>query len=301
MTSPLEILRSRGLSPQKRLGQNFLHDARVAEAIAEAAAPRRAAAGHEAAETQARNGTVLEIGPGLGALTAPLLARAEHVIAIERDEGLVPLLRERLADEVAAGRLEIVVGDATEASWIQLLEDRERPRAIAGNVPYLITGRLIEMAVHAADHLDRAVFMVQKEVADRLLAGPGTKTYGALSVFVQAAFTVTRVLVVRRGAFFPPPEVDSAVVLLTPQRPRRAQETEAFRTVVRMAFGQRRKTLRNAWRGMFGWSGDELVEAAKTAGIALDARGETLDVEAFARMARLAPGELNDRPSRQVR
>src|SRR5262249_31443367 len=144
------------------------------------------------------------------------------------------------------------------------------PRVVAGNLPYLITGRLLERATTIADAIDRAVFMVQAEVADRLAAPPGGDAYGALSVFVQAAFDVQRILVVRGGAFYPRPDVDSAVVALTPRRPRRAEETDAFRAAVRAAFATRRKTLRNAWKGLYGWSREELAARAAEVGISLD-------------------------------
>ncbi len=132
--------------------------------------------------------------------------------------------------------------------------------------------------------------MVQAEVAERLAAEPDTEAYGALTVFVQAAFAVKKILTVKGGAFYPRPEVDSAVVLLIPHRPRKAAETEAFRALVKGAFGARRKTLRNAWKGIFGWSREELEAKATAAGISLDARGETLGVEAFARLAGMAEG-----------
>lgn len=257
--------------PKKRFGQNFLTDPRAARLIAEAA-------------TTPEGGTVLEIGPGTGALTTPLAERAARVIAIERDPDLLPVLREKLAGPIERGTLTLVEGDATALDWPRLLADGPRPHAVAGNVPYLITGRLIEMATDAADHLDVAVFMVQKEVADRLIARPGSKEYGALTVFTAAAFDVQRVLVVRAGSFFPRPEVDSAVVKLVPVRPRRAPETEAFRAAVKAAFGMRRKTLRNAWRDLCGWSAEEIAARAAAAGISLDARGETLSVEQFREM-----------------
>ncbi len=155
------------------------------------------------------------------------------------------------------------------------------PRVLAGNLPYQITGMLLERAVHHAHALDRCVFMVQKEVADRIVAGPGSKTYGALSVFVQAAFSAKRLFLVSPGAFFPPPKVTSAVIELTPHRPPRALETDAFRNVVRAAFEQRRKTLRNAWSRF----GKEALARMSEAGLPLEARGETLSVEDFARAA----------------
>jgi 16S rRNA (adenine1518-N6/adenine1519-N6)-dimethyltransferase len=257
-----------GVVPKKRLGQNFLTDPHAARVIA-------------AAASTPEGGTVLEIGPGTGALTMPLAERAARVVAVERDPDLLPVLRERLGEAIESGRVTLIEGDATALDWAALVADGPRPRTVAGNVPYLITGRLIEMAVEAADHFDGAVFMVQKEVADRLIAKPGSKEYGALTVFTAAAFDVARVLVVRAGSFFPRPAVDSAVVTLTPTRPRRAAETEAFRAAVKAAFGMRRKTLRNAWRDLLGWSQEEIAARAAAAGVSLDARGETLSVEQF--------------------
>jgi 16S rRNA (adenine1518-N6/adenine1519-N6)-dimethyltransferase len=270
-----ERLRSRGLSPKKRFGQNFLVDPNASRAIAEAA-------------TTPQGGTVLEIGAGLGALTRPLLDRAQRVVAIERDRDLVPILREELADPIAQGRLEIIEGDAMLVDWTAAFASGPAPHSIAGNLPYQITGALLERAVGLAAHIERAVFMVQAEVAERLLAPAGSKTYGALTVFTQAAFEVRRVLSVKAGAFYPRPEVDSAVVQFVPHRPARAEETEAFREAVRAAFGARRKTLRNAWRGIYGLSLEALEARAAEAGVSLDARGETLTVEQFARFA--APG-----------
>ncbi len=271
-----ERLRARGLNPKKRFGQNFLVDVHAQRMIAEAA-------------TTPPGGTVVEIGAGMGALTRPLLERAARVVAIERDRDLVPLLETDFEEPIAQGRLRLVEGDAMSLDWLELFADGPRPHIIAGNLPYLLTGPLIERATNLAEHVDRVVFMVQLEVADRLIAKPSTKQYGALTVFVQAAFDVRRVLTVRAGAFYPRPDVDSAVVALDPVRPRRADETESFRAAVRAAFGTRRKTLRNAWKSLYGWSKDELEAHAKEAGISLDARGETLAVDDFARIARRKP------------
>jgi 16S rRNA (adenine1518-N6/adenine1519-N6)-dimethyltransferase len=271
-----ELLRAHGLHPKKKLGQNFLMNPHTAGVIAEAA-------------TTPEGGVVLEIGPGLGALTRPLVARAARVVAIERDRDLVPLLQAELAEPIAAGRLEIIEGDAARVDWAAPLAAGPAPRVVAGNLPYSITGLLIERVTHLSAHIDRAVFMVQSEVADRLAAPAGSPAYGALSVFVQAAFDVRRLLTVRAGSFYPRPEVESAVVVLTPRRPARVEETDAFRAAVKAAFATRRKTLRNAWRGLYGWSKDELEQRAAEAAISLDARGETLSVDDFARIAAKAP------------
>jgi 16S rRNA (adenine1518-N6/adenine1519-N6)-dimethyltransferase len=134
-----------------------------------------------------------------------------------------------------------------------------------------------------ADDLDRAVFMVQLEVAERLAAEPGNKTYGALTVFVRAAFRTKKLFNVSPGSFHPPPDITSAVIAFEPERPRRAAETATFRALVKGAFGMRRKTLRNAWMSVAPAA--RIAAAAERANVSLDARGETLDVDAFARMA----------------
>jgi len=270
--SPSRVLTSHGLRPKSSFGQNFLADESIAARIAELA-------------TTPPGGTVAEIGAGLGSLTRPLLGRASRVVAIERDRDLVPILRETFADEIAQGRLEVVEADAKRFDYRGALDAAPAPRVVAGNLPYQLTGPLLELTVALAPSIDRAVYMVQLEVAERLAAKPDTSAYGALSVFSQAAFSIERAFIVRRGAFHPQPNVDSAVVVLGPRRPPIAVETESFRAVVRLAFAQRRKTLRNAWKGLPGVDGATLREFAAASDIDLDARGETLDVQAFARMA----------------
>lgn len=262
------LLTRHGVVPKKHFGQNFLFDRNLAARIAELAAPRGA--------------FVIEIGAGLGSLTVPLLERARHVIAIERDRDLVPVLRSELAARVADGQLSIVEADAKTYDYAQALAGAEPPRAVAGNLPYQLTGPLLERLMGLAGSLERAAALVQLEVAERLTAKPGTENYGALSVFAQAAYVVTRPLLVRRGAFFPQPNVDSALVVLVPHAEPPARETPTFRQVVKAAFSQRRKKLRNAWASVL--EAPELDRAAARAGIDLDRRGETLSVAEFARM-----------------
>jgi 16S rRNA (adenine1518-N6/adenine1519-N6)-dimethyltransferase len=160
-----------------------------------------------------------------------------------------------------------------------LLAGAPEPHVLAGNLPYQISGPLLQMAIGLSAELERAVFLLQLEVVDRLAAKPDSDAYGALSVFAQAAFDVSRAFVVKKGAFYPQPAVDSAVALLVP-RAQRVPETPRFRELVKRAFQTRRKKLRNAWHGL-----GELEPAAARAGVDLDARGETLGVAAFARMA----------------
>lgn len=266
-------MQERGLAPKKHFGQNFLTDPSLAARIAELA-------------TTPPAGTVIELGAGLGALTRPLLVRASHVIAVERDRDLVPLLELELGAALAAGTLTLVEADAKTIEPAALVAGRPRPHVLCGNLPYHLSGPLLTLAVNNARSLDRVVYLVQLEVAERVAAGAGDESYGALSVFVQAQFTPRRAFVIRRGAFHPQPNVDSAVLVLDPHPVPVSDETAEFRALVRGAFAKRRKKLRNAWRGVMGKNDVQVSSAAERAGIDLDLRGETLDVAAFARMAK---------------
>ncbi len=268
------LLAQRGLRPKKSFGQNFLTDGNVLEAIAAACVP----------DSAVGNATVVEFGAGTGALTAALAKRARQVVAVERDRDLVPLLESQFAHSVR-----VIEGDAQTEPLAPLFEGATGLRVLAGNLPYQITGRLLQRAVEHARLFDRAVFMVQLEVADRLLAIADGEAYGALSIFVQAAFATRLVTKVSPHCFYPPPDVHSAVVLLDTLSPPRAEETPLFRQLVRGAFETRRKTLRNAWKRVA--EATVLEAAAADAGVSLQARGETLSVEQFAAMA----GALGER------
>jgi len=269
------LLRESNLAPKKSFGQNFLVAEGVIRAIAEACVP-------DAEKGHAR---VLELGAGLGALTSALVDRAAHVTAVERDRDLVPILARAMSEATLANTLTVLEADAQSVDVAAILGDADpaHPRVLCGNLPYQITGRLLQLAVNARAHVDRVVFMVQDEVAERLVAEPSTKDYGALTIFVRASFDVTRVRKVSRGAFHPPPAVTSSVVRLVPANPVRAEETESFRALVKGAFGTRRKTLRNAWSNVA--PADVIARIAAEANVSLDARGETLGVEAYARAA----------------
>lgn len=267
--APKLALSRAALRPKKSFGQNFLLAEDVLRDIALAATDGLPGA------------TIVELGAGTGALTQALLKRGAKVVAVERDRDLLPLLGAQFEHEIIAGRVQLVEGDAQEVDSVQLAGSGLK--ILTGNLPYQITGSLIEKAVREAPAWSRAVFMVQLEVADRMVAAPDTEAYGALSVFVQAAYAVTRLRVVPPACFLPPPNVTSAVIVLRPHAVPRALETDMFRSLVKLAFGQRRKTLRNAWKN----AGDStsVASSAETAGISLNARGETLSVEDFARMA----------------
>jgi 16S rRNA (adenine1518-N6/adenine1519-N6)-dimethyltransferase len=270
------VLRDAGLSPKKAFGQNFLVDEPLLAVMAAACVP----------DDEVGKADVVELGAGLGALTSRLVERARHVTAVERDRDLVPILRRTLSPSVEEGRLTISESDAKRLDVMASFEGQGAPCVLCGNLPYQITGQLLRMATLHAARVERVVFMVQEEVADRLLAQPSSKDYGALTVFVRASFDVERRTRVAPAAFFPMPRVASAIVVLTPARPPRARETEQFRALVKGAFATRRKTLRNAWRSVFA-DRAELEAVAGLAGISLDRRGETLDVDAFAHVASL--------------
>jgi 16S rRNA (adenine1518-N6/adenine1519-N6)-dimethyltransferase len=270
-------LERHGLRAKRTLGQNFLTDRGLCERIAALVAP-------------AGQG-VLEIGAGLGALTAPLLARGSEVLAIETDRSLSAVLREKFASELADGKLRLLEADAREVDLGECLNTLAPPRTLAGNLPYQLSGLLLRRAVDLAGACQRLVFLLQLEVVDRMCAAPDTAAYGALSVFVQSAYRPRRELVVRRGAFYPQPGVDSAVVLLEPLTATVSPPSAEFSLVVRSAFEKRRKTLRNAWRSGLGLPTERLEKLAAVAGIDLNARGETLSVDAFARMAAVLQAE----------
>lgn len=261
-----DLLRKYELVPKRSFSQNFLVQpaatARIADVTAELGAD------------------VVELGPGLGALTHALLVRGCRVLAVELDRDMVWVLREELGEQE---RLEIREGDAAELDLTAYSEACGTKLVVTGNLPYQATGAILRQIVRHRAALVGAVLMVQREVRDRLVAAPGTKEYGALTVFVQAGFEVDTVCRLRPGSFYPPPQVESAVVRLVPRGVPRAEETETFRAMVRAAFQMRRKTLRNALRVL--GDADRCRDAATAAGIDLGRRGETLSVQEFAELA----------------
>jgi 16S rRNA (adenine1518-N6/adenine1519-N6)-dimethyltransferase len=255
-----------------RLGQHFLHDQNILSRIAAAVEP-------------SRDDVILEIGPGKGDLTRALAASGARVITIERDL--------TLAAELSRAGVEVVEGDALEVDWHSSLSiDRSTfdiRFKVCGNIPYYITSPLIDKAL-TPPLPERVVFLVQAEVADRLVAQPGSKVYGALSVGVQAVARVERLFRVPAGAFRPAPKVASALVRLTPLAVPAiaAEEVAAFRRFVTACFSQRRKQLRNVVAHAAAI--DVGVAAAGLAELGLDAtlRPEQLGVAEFVRLLRWA-------------
>ena len=253
-----------GHRARKRYSQNFLRDPGTIARIVDAIDPQS-------------NDFIVEVGPGGGALTGPLLARCQHLTAVEIDRDLAQMLGRRLG----TARLTLVRGDALKIDWADLAHRSGGRLRIVGNLPYHIsTPLLFSWLPIAAGVLDQHL-MLQKEVVDRIVARPGGRDYGRLSVMLQFRYRVERLFNVASGAFVPAPKVQSAVIRLVPRAldELALADVGAFSKVVTAAFGQRRKMLRNALASV-------LNEAAlRGAGIDPGARAETLDVAAFARLA----------------
>jgi 16S rRNA (adenine1518-N6/adenine1519-N6)-dimethyltransferase len=264
------LLDRHGLRPKKSWGQNFLHDERVVDRIV-------GAVGATAADV------VVEIGAGLGALTRKLADTGAQVQAVERDPDLIPILRDELG---ARGNVTVIAGDAMAYDFAAASNATGRPLLVVGNLPYQITSPLLFRVVGAAaagQVIARAVFMVQREVAERIVAGPGSKIYGRLSVMVQAAADAAIKFHVGAGAFLPPPAVTSSVFTLVPRASRlRGVDPALFASVVRAAFAGRRKMLRRSLEPAFGQPLPAALEAAQLAGTR---RAEELSVDDFVRLA----------------
>jgi 16S rRNA (adenine1518-N6/adenine1519-N6)-dimethyltransferase len=279
------LLAAHGLEPRKARGQHFLIDPRIRDRIVEAAGVGPGT-------------TVLEVGPGTGILTEALLAAGASVLAVELDRGLARLLQQTLG---AHPGLTVWVDDALRLDLTARLgghPDRGNIRVVA-NIPYYITSPLILRLLEHAELFRALVLTVQREVADRLTASPGKKAYGALTLACRYRADAHALLRIPCGAFHPAPEVESRLVrldLLARPRIQTANPGHLFR-VIRAAFGQRRKTLRNALRRA-GWPPAQVEAALIAAAVDGSRRGETLSLEEFGGLA----GALPDRePSAEIR
>jgi 16S rRNA (adenine1518-N6/adenine1519-N6)-dimethyltransferase len=253
-----------GHRPRKRFGQHFLRDRRVVERIIGAFDPQPA-------------DTVVEIGPGEGVLTRELIGRVRRLHVVELDRDLVA----RLAAQFPAEALTIHQADALRFD-LRALRAGDRLRLI-GNLPYNISTPLLFHLLEQADGIADMLFMLQKEVVERLAAAPGGKDYGRLSVMVQAQVAVERLFDVGPGAFRPPPRVESSVLRLVPHArpPLEIGDAERFGAIVRAAFAHRRKTLRNNLKGLISGA------ALQAAGVDPERRAETLSLQEFAALSRL--------------
>ena len=250
--------------PRKRFGQHFLHDQRIIGKILAAIAPRPGE-------------RLLEIGPGLGAITLPLLERCGALTAIELDRDVIPRLEAAAAGK---GALQVIQGDALEADISALAPPGGKLRLL-GNLPYNISTPLLFHFLEHADCISDMHFMLQKEVVVRMAASPGGKEYGRLTVMLAARCKVEPLFNIGSGAFRPPPKVESSFVRLTPHEapPFPITDPARFAQVVTQAFSHRRKTLRNALMGLVD------AEAMVRAGIDPQARPETLSPGDYAQLS----------------
>ena len=266
-------LKKHHITLQKKYGQNFIGDPALLERIA------------TVCDWQPGD-RALEIGPGAGTLTRAIAREAEEVLAVEIDRRLAPLLEETHAD---CANVHLVFTDALKADLDALMRDTlgwdGRYKLIA-NLPYYITTPLIMHVLEDSEKVSELVIMVQKEVGERLCAAPGSKAYGAVTVMVQYAATVARAFDVGRHAFVPAPEVDSTILHLIPyeKRPIQAQSDAVLRRVVKAAFSQRRKTLRNSLSSL-GCDKALIKQALEAASIEDSRRAETLSVAEFVALA----------------
>jgi 16S rRNA (adenine1518-N6/adenine1519-N6)-dimethyltransferase len=266
--SPSALLHKYGLRAKKSWGQNFLGDEAILDDIARLA-------------VEAPGERVVELGAGLGHLTAQLLARGAVVTAVERDRDMAAVLRGELGE-----RVRLLEADAVKIDY-RALHDAGGKIAVVGNLPYHLTSPILFALLDQPEAVSRAVFLVQREVAERLSAEPGVKDWGLLSVLLQHRATVTLERRVPRGAFLPPPEVESAVVRIAFGPPRAAVTDPArFRRLVKAGFAQRRKVLANALASARLAQPEQLAAALARAGVDGRRRGETLTVEEWAALER---------------
>jgi 16S rRNA (adenine1518-N6/adenine1519-N6)-dimethyltransferase len=256
---PRVVLARHGLRPKRRLSQCFLTSRPAVDAMVRAIAP-------------APQERIVELGAGLGTLTLELMRAGARVLAVERDPDMLAVLR----DELCPHGLDLRDQDAASVDYAALAKQAGTRLCVVGNLPYAVTGAILRNLIAHRTALSRVFVMVQREVGERLRAAPGTREYGALTVFTSAAFSVEIAQRLAPGSFHPRPSVQSVVVRLLPRDPPLAYEREAFATVVRAAFQSRRKTLKNALGQNLGPSQAERILAL--AQIDGRRRGETLSV-----------------------
>jgi 16S rRNA (adenine1518-N6/adenine1519-N6)-dimethyltransferase len=261
------FLRKHGISADKSLGQHFLCAPSVVKGIVEAAASYK---------------TCLEVGPGPGILTSFLAKKAEQMFAVEFDERMIELLKD------SAPSCAVTHGDALKVDMRALLADTPQPRALVSNMPYYITGPLLERFAGIRDCFDVAVLMMQKEVGIKIVARPGERERGALSVMLQTQFEITKLLKVPPGSFMPPPKVESVVLKMIP---RQIELPSAFEKVVRAGHSQPRKTLINCLAATFRQDRPVVQAAVEEAGLTENARGFELTEAQWVKLSEVIEGQ----------
>ena len=271
MPSIREEMKIYGLFPKKRLGQHFLVDPNILNKVI-----RTAGVGEQ--------DVVLEIGPGLGAMTLALSREAKKVIAVEIDPKLAAILKEKTKDQ---DNVEVVKSDILSLDFRHFLEREGCPVKVVANLPYQISTPLLFRFVESKEVFSAFTLMLQKEVAQRMAARPGGKEYGPLSIFVQLSLDASIRFFIKPSAFFPPPKVESAVVQMAwKEKPMiQANEEGWFRRVVKACFGYRRKTLANALKHSELSLPQSIESRMEEAGIDPRRRPETLTIEEFASLA----------------
>lgn len=273
----IEVLQKYNFNFQKKFGQNFLIDTRVLEEIIDAA-------------EITRDDFVLEIGPGIGTMTQYLCEAAREVVAVEIDTNLIPILKDTLS---AYDNVEVLNQDILKVDIASLAKERnnDKPIKVVANLPYYITTPIIMGLFESRVPIDSITIMVQKEVADRMQEGPGSKEYGALSLAVQYYAKPEIVVNVPPSCFMPQPKVGSAVIRLTrhEQSPVEVEDEKLMFQVIRASFNQRRKTLANGLNnfGGFGLSKEEIQTCIEELGVPVNIRGEALSLEQFAELANI--------------
>ncbi len=276
----IEIIQKYEFAFQKKFGQNFLIDDHVLDRIIDAA---------EVDE----NDCVVEVGPGIGTLTQRLAARAKQVVAVEIDKELIPILGETLAD---CPNVKVINNDILKVDLNALVEEYNegRPVRVVANLPYYITTPIIMGLFEKQVPVKSITVMVQKEVADRMQAGPGSKDYGALSLAVQYYSEPSIAAIVPPNCFMPRPKVGSAVIHMEciPQRRVAVQDEKMMFRIIRASFNQRRKTLMNGLNNAadLPWSKVEIAQALNKMGLKETIRGEALTLEQFAQLTDVLGG-----------
>ncbi len=278
MTSPRTLLSAWTLSPKKQFGQNFLSDPKTAEMIVSRSGI-------------SKEDIVLEIGAGLGALTVPLALAAEKVYAVEKDINLLPLLRsELLAKNI--DNVSIMNENILDTDIESTAAKHGRKIVVIGNLPYNISSQVLVKLINQRSCLSRAVLMFQKELSERICAKPGCKDYGRISVMLRYCADIGKIADIKASLFFPKPKIDSQIIEIrfkeSPDFP--ADDEKFFFSVIKAAFGKRRKTLKNSLSGSeLGIDAQTAVSALNSAGIDPARRAETLTVEEFVKLSNAIP------------
>ena len=279
-----EIVSKHNFKFSKSLGQNFLVDSNIIDKIIEGA-------------NITENDYVLEVGPGIGTLTREICKKAKKVIAVEIDKKLIPILKETLSD---LDNVEVINADILKLDILEVIREKmdNKPIKLVANLPYYITTPIVMKFLEEYIPVENIVVMVQKEVADRMQASPGTKDYGALSVAVQYYCEPKIITKVPRTLFIPQPNVESTVICLTVHKNPiyKLKNKDLFFDVVKSSFGKRRKTILNALSsGNIVVSKEELKNVLNNSGVDEVRRGETLTIDEFANLSNVLYDALNNK------